>query len=73
MSVDPFIFLGGQTDLDLLKIHQIIDLPEIRKSFLRPHAQGVDVILARLPDKAGLGLALHDRLLRAAEGAVIEV
>ena len=36
-------------------------------------AKGVDVILARLPDKAGLGLALHDRLLRAAEGAVIEV
>ena len=35
-------------------------------------AQGVDVIIARLPDKAGLGLALRDRLLRAAEGAVIE-
>ena len=35
--------------------------------------QGVDVILARLPDKHGMGLALRDRLLRAAEGKVIEV
>ncbi len=35
--------------------------------------QGVDVILARLPEKRGLGLAVWDRLLRAAEGEVIEV
>ena len=34
---------------------------------------GVDLILARAPDKRGLGLAVWDRLLRAAEGAVIEV
>lgn len=34
---------------------------------------GVDLILARAPDKQGLGLALWDRLLRAAEGALIEV
>lgn len=34
---------------------------------------GVDVIIARAPDKQGLGLAVWDRLLRAAEGALIEV
>ena len=34
---------------------------------------GVDVILARLPAKSGLGLALRDRLLRAAEGEIIQV
>ena len=34
---------------------------------------GVDVILARAPDKEGLGLALWDRLLRAAAGSLIEV
>lgn len=34
--------------------------------------QGVDAILAHGYDRAGLGLALWDRLLRAAEGRVIE-
>ena len=34
---------------------------------------GVDLILARAPKKQGLGLAVWDRLLRAAEGAMIEV
>ena len=34
---------------------------------------GVELILVRAPDKPGLGLALRDRLLRAAEGALIEV
>ena len=33
---------------------------------------GVDLILARAPDKRGLGLAVWDRLLRAAEGTLIE-
>jgi len=33
-------------------------------------ARGVDVILARLPEQAGLGLAIRDRLYRAAEGRV---
>jgi L-threonylcarbamoyladenylate synthase len=33
----------------------------------------VDVILARAPEESGLGLALYDRLLRAAEGHIIEV
>ncbi len=32
---------------------------------------GLDVLLARLPAKRGLGLALRDRLTRAAEGRVI--
>ncbi len=33
---------------------------------------GVDLILARAPEKHGLGLAVWDRLLRAAEGTLIE-
>ena len=33
---------------------------------------GVDVILARAPQRQGLGLALYDRLLRAAVGKVID-
>ncbi len=36
-------------------------------------ARGVDVILARLPARAGLGLAIWDRLYRAAEGRVTAV
>ncbi|MBZ0302664.1 MAG: Sua5/YciO/YrdC/YwlC family protein, partial [Anaerolineae bacterium] len=36
-------------------------------------AQEVDVILARLVDSSGLGATINDRLLRAAEGRVIEV
>ena len=36
-------------------------------------AQGVDVILARLMPPDGLGTTVNDRLLRAAEGKVIEV
>jgi L-threonylcarbamoyladenylate synthase len=35
--------------------------------------RGVEVILARAPDRAGLGLAIWDRLVRAAEGHVIDV
>ena len=34
---------------------------------------GVELILARAPEKQGLGLAAWDRLLRAAEGSLIEV
>lgn len=34
---------------------------------------GVDLILARAPGKQGLGLAVWDRLLRAAEGSIIEL
>ncbi|MBC6957760.1 MAG: threonylcarbamoyl-AMP synthase, partial [Chloroflexi bacterium] len=35
--------------------------------------QGVDVILAPLLDSEGLGAAIRDRLLRAAEGKVFHV
>ena len=35
--------------------------------------QGVDLIIARAPEKRGLGLAVWDRLLRAAEGSLVEV
>lgn len=33
----------------------------------------VDVILVRAPERVGIGLALYDRLVRSAEGKVIEV
>ena len=36
-------------------------------------SRGVEWILARAPDTAGVGLAIGDRLLRAAEGNVIDV
>ena len=36
-------------------------------------ARGVDVILACLQEQEGLGAAINDRLLRAAEGRVIQV
>jgi L-threonylcarbamoyladenylate synthase len=35
--------------------------------------QAVDVILVRAPARGGLGDAIYDRLLRAAEGQVIRV
>ena len=35
--------------------------------------RGVDVILVRMLEPAGLGATINDRLLRAAEGHVIEV
>ena len=35
--------------------------------------QDVDLIIARAPEKSGLGLAVWDRLLRAAEGSLVEV
>lgn len=36
-------------------------------------AAGVEIILAQAPERAGLGTAIWDRLMRAAEGNVIEV
>lgn len=33
----------------------------------------VDVIMVRAPEQVGIGLALYDRLLRSAEGQIIEV
>jgi len=36
-------------------------------------SSGVSVILARLPERAGLGLAIWDRLFRAAEGRVTRI
>lgn len=35
--------------------------------------QDVDVIITRAPEKSGLGLAVWDRLLRAAEGSIVQV
>ena len=34
---------------------------------------GIDVILVRAPEQVGVGVALYDRLMRAAEGQVVEV
>lgn len=59
------IVLLGQTTADFAN-HLFAGLRDL-------DAQEVDVILVRAPEREGLGLAVWDRLLRAAEGQVIEV
>ncbi len=58
-------------------IHVGETLEEAAKSLFRAmrelDAQGVHVILADLPPASGIGLAIRDRLIRAASGNVIEV
>jgi L-threonylcarbamoyladenylate synthase len=53
------------------------DLPRVGQrifaSMRELDSQGVDVILVRGLDREGIGLAIWDRLVRAAEGRVIEV
>jgi L-threonylcarbamoyladenylate synthase len=58
--------LGSQNDLAQVAHHLFSALRCLDE-------QGVDVILARLLDPAGLGATINDRLLRAAEGHVIHV
>src|SRR4029079_13194648 len=52
MHVDPFVFDAAQAPLDLLEIGDIVDLAEIRESFLRAHAKRVDVVQCVLTDAA---------------------
>jgi L-threonylcarbamoyladenylate synthase len=58
--------LGPAENLDAVGRRLFAGLRELDQS-------GVGVILARLPAREGLGLAIWDRLFRAAEGRVIEV
>ena len=60
------VALGSQDALDTVAKNLFAALREL-------DAQGVDVILVRQFASAGLGRALADRLLRAAEGKIIEV
>jgi L-threonylcarbamoyladenylate synthase len=58
--------LGSETDLAHLAANLFAAMRALDK-------QGVEVILVRDYGREGLGLAIWDRLLRAAEGRVIEV
>jgi L-threonylcarbamoyladenylate synthase len=58
--------MGRAQDLGSVGQHLFASLRDL-------DAEGVDIILVRDPGRAGLGAALWDRLLRAAEGAVIDV
>ncbi len=61
----PLIALGSLHDLDEIARNLFAGLRDL-------DAQGVDVILARSYPRAGIGLAIRDRLIRAAEGYVIQ-
>lgn len=54
------------TDADQMARHLFAALRQLDE-------QGVDCILARIPPAEGLGVTVGDRLLRAAEGQVIDV
>jgi L-threonylcarbamoyladenylate synthase len=58
--------LGAQHDLPHVGQRVFASMREL-------DSQGVDVILVRGLDREGIGLAIWDRLVRAAEGHVIEV
>ena len=59
----PIVTLGSLADLEQVAQRLFAGLREL-------DAQGVDVIVARAFPQRGIGLAIHDRLLRAAEGRV---
>ncbi|MCC7449879.1 MAG: threonylcarbamoyl-AMP synthase [Anaerolineae bacterium] len=62
----PLVSLGSLHDLDEIARHLFAGLRDL-------DAQGVDVILARSYPHTGIGLAIRDRLIRAAEGYIIQV
>lgn len=57
--------LGPESNLEQIAQHIFAGMRAL-------DAQGVDLILARGVSAAGLGLAIGDRLVRAAEGAIID-
>jgi L-threonylcarbamoyladenylate synthase len=62
----PMIVPGPLGDLDQIARNLFASLRDL-------DAQGVDVILARAFPQVGIGRAIHDRLLRAAEGKITQV
>jgi L-threonylcarbamoyladenylate synthase len=74
---DEEAMLYAGLPFEVIALGPLADLPAIARSLfdrLRElDHRGVDVILAREPGHAGLGLAIRDRLFRAAEGHVIDV
>jgi L-threonylcarbamoyladenylate synthase len=76
MVPDEEARLYADLPIEVIALGPLTDLPVIARSLfdrLRElDHRGVDVILAREPGHAGLGLAIRDRLFRAAEGHVID-
>lgn len=65
-SLEGVLFsLGSREDAEQMAQHLFAGLRTLDE-------QGVDVILAHSPAENGIGLAIYDRLLRAAEGHVVE-
>ncbi len=62
----PLVSLGSLADLEQIARNLFAGLREL-------DARGVDVILARAYPPSGIGLAIRDRLLRAAEGRITHV
>lgn len=60
------VSLGSRSDLAEIAAHLFAGMRELDR-------RGVDVILVRSFDQSGLGLAIWDRLVRAAEGKFIPV
>jgi L-threonylcarbamoyladenylate synthase len=60
-----FVSMGAEADLDGVA-HGLFEA--LRAA---DHGGAVDVILARGPAQTGMGLAVWDRLVRAAEGRII--
>jgi L-threonylcarbamoyladenylate synthase len=59
----PIVSLGSLADLDQIGRNLFAGMRDL-------DAQGVDVILARAYPLTGIGLAIRDRLLRAAQGRI---
>ncbi len=60
------VITGAQDDLSTIGQNLFATMRQL-------DADEVDVILVKAPDKAGLGLTIRDRLIRAAEGRLIRV
>lgn len=65
-AADELAILGPQDELPTVA-HRLFD------TLRQLDAAGVDAILVRAPEATGLGLAIRDRLLRAAEGRCVTI
>lgn len=75
MSLERDLWRFADLDVKVESLGQDLDAaaPRLFSALRSLDHQGVATILARFPDTAGVGLAIGDRLLRAAEGQVIDV